>query len=83
VKALEELAVKAGKATKDTLKGIVGELESAAKALKDEDDKANADVYIKLAKKALDKVGWGAERGPVARLRPPSPPRAWWAFPPP
>jgi hypothetical protein len=56
VAELDAIAEKAGKAAKDDLKKLVGELEEAAKKLEG-DAKANGELYVKLAKKALDKVG--------------------------
>jgi len=57
VEALDALALKAGAAAKEDLKKLVGELEAAAGKLEG-DAKANGEVYVKLAKKALEKVGW-------------------------
>lgn len=58
VEALDELAAKAGKAAKDKLKAAVAEIEAAAGKLEG-DEKANGELYVKLAKKALDKgVEW-------------------------
>ena len=67
VEALAELAAAAGKAAKGGLKKAVDDLEAAAKKLEGEDDKLNGELYVKVAKKALDK---GAEyfKAEAARL---------------
>jgi hypothetical protein len=58
VASLDALAAKAGAAASGDLKKLVGEIEAAAKKLAGE-EKADGEVYVKLAKKALDKVGIG------------------------
>ncbi|KIY98273.1 hypothetical protein MNEG_9688 [Monoraphidium neglectum] len=69
VAELDAIAEKAGKAAKDDLKKLVGELEEAAKKLEG-DAKANGELYVKLAKKALDKGSeyFATERARLERM---------------
>lgn len=63
MEALDALAAKAGKAAKDDLKKVVDELEVAAGKLEGE-AKENGAIYVKVAKKALEKVrGWEGGAG--------------------
>lgn len=63
VKALDEVVAKAKEASKEELKKVVDALEAAAKALEGEGDKAHGALYVKLAKKAADKVRAGSREG--------------------
>lgn len=54
--ALAELATKAGKASASELKTLLADLEGAVKKLEGA-DKASGEVYVKVAKKAVEKVG--------------------------
>jgi len=64
VDALDEIAAKAGAAAKGDLKKLVAELEAAAGMLEGESAKFG-EAYVKLAKKAADKVRGGVSGGLV------------------